>query len=58
MLVILILQFIKMKQENIDTSIDTKKMNLNIGINQELIHLVFGIFIMASTNNNCKLLGY
>jgi hypothetical protein len=40
------------KQRYIDRH---KNKNLNIGINQELIHLVFGIFIMAFTNNNCKL---
>jgi hypothetical protein len=40
LLVILILLFIKMKQENKDISIDIRKLNIKIGINQELIHLV------------------
>jgi len=40
LLVILILLFIKMKQENKDLSIDIRKLNIKIGINQELIHLV------------------
>ncbi len=39
----LILQFIKMKQENKDILIDKRRMNINIGINQELIHLHFGL---------------
>ena len=42
LLVILILLFIKMKQENKDISIDIRKLNIKIGINQELIHLVLG----------------
>ena len=41
--IILILQFIKMKQENKDILIDIRRMNINIGINQELIHLHFGL---------------
>jgi len=40
LLVILILLFIKMKQENKDISIDIRKLNIRIGINQESIHLV------------------
>ena len=39
----LILQFIKMKQESKDILIDIRRMNINIGINQELIHLHFGL---------------
>jgi hypothetical protein len=39
----LILQFIKMKRENKDILIDIRRMNLNIGINQELIHLHSGL---------------
>ena len=40
LLVILILLFLKMKLENKDISIDIRKLNIKIGINQELIHLV------------------
>ena len=41
--IILTLQFIKMKQESKDILIDIRRMNLNIGINQELILLNFGL---------------
>ena len=41
--IINILQFIKMKQESKDILIDIRRMNINIGINQELIHLHFGL---------------
>ena len=41
--IILILQYIKMKQDVKDMLLAMRKMNLNTGINQELIHLHGGV---------------
>ena len=42
-LMLLILHFIRMKQEKIDTFFAMRKMNLNFGINQELTLLRSGV---------------
>ena len=52
---LLILLFTKMNNGNNDILIDTRKMNLNIGINQELTHLHSGLDFCFGKNQPLKI---